>query len=88
MRIKMKPEIRRLNPLQKAFECEICGTEVKRGKRFEYRPYQYVNDHIPRHLTDVCRKCIYKEVFPNKGSRRRLKENQIEEESHKYASID
>ena len=70
------------------FQCEICGRQVKNAGRFEYRHYQYVSDHIPRKLTDVCRICVYREAFGTKGINKRKKQNQVEEQSHLYAEVE
>ena len=70
------------------FQCEICGKQVKNAGRFEYRHQQYVRDHIPRLLTDVCRICVYREAFGKKGINLRKKQNQVEEETILYAEVE
>ena len=70
------------------FQCEVCGKQIKNAGRFEYRHQQYVSDHIPRKLTDVCRVCIYREAFGTKGINLRKKKDQVEVESILYADID
>ena len=82
-----KVQIRRLvEPIAK-FECECCGRQVKRAGKFEFRSPQYVIDHLGPLLT-VCRMCIYKLSFGTVGIMKRKRENQVENESYKYASID
>ena len=70
------------------FQCEVCGKQIKNAGRFEYRHQQYVSDHIPRLLTDVCRVCIYSMAFGTKGINKRKKNQQVEEESILYANIE
>ena len=70
------------------FQCEVCGKQVKNAGRYEYRSQQYVSDHIPRKLTDVCRICIYSMAFGKKGINIRKRNQQVEEESILYANID
>ena len=70
------------------FQCEICGKQIKNAGRFEYRHQQYVSDHIPRKLTDVCRVCVYSMSFGTKGINLRKKRNQVEEESILYAEVE
>ena len=70
------------------FTCEVCGKQVKNAGRFEYRHPQYVTDHIPRLLTDVCRTCTYNMSFGKKGINLRKRKQQIEEESILYADVE
>tara|TARA_Y100000593_G_scaffold76668_1_gene141801 strand:- start:304 stop:558 length:255 start_codon:yes stop_codon:yes gene_type:complete len=83
----VKKEIRRIIQDKTQFTCDICGKRVRNAGRYEYRPAQFTADYVPRHLTKVCRNCIYKESFGSKGMNLRKKQNQIEEESHLYAEI-
>ena len=70
------------------FTCEVCGKLVKNAGRFEQRTAQFISDHIPRLLTNVCRQCIYKESFGSKGINLRKRVNQVENESHLYANVE
>ena len=70
------------------FTCEVCGKQVKNAGRFEYRHQQYVSDHIPRLLTDVCRICIYSMAFGTKGVNIRKRNYQVVEESILYADVE
>ena len=70
------------------YQCEICGKQVKNAGRFEYRHHQYISDHIPRLLTDVCRTCTYSMAYGKKGINIRKRIQQVEEESILYADID
>ena len=65
-RTRLLKGTRRMVQAKAKFTCECCGKEIKRAGQFEFRSPQYIVDHIPRKLT-VCRNCIYREVFPNKG---------------------
>ena len=57
-------------------ECEMC-TDVKLGKRWEYRNYQYVPTHLPKILL-VCEKCIYREKYGSKDSKKAIKQKLLE----------
>ena len=84
----MKKEIRRMTEPKARFTCEVCGKLVKNAGRFEHRHAQFISDHIPRLLTNVCRTCIYRESFGKKGINVRKRENQIEKESHLYVNVE
>ena len=83
----MKKEIRRMVRPKAHFKCERCGKQIKYAGLYEHRHQQYIVEHSPRLLT-VCRNCCYTESFGSKGLNVRKKNNQIEEESNRYANID
>ena len=59
------------------FTCQLCNKQAN-TKQFKYKPYQYIEDHIPQTLT-VCRECVYKESFGTKRYRKKMKEKALED---------
>ena len=57
--------------------CKICK-KTKTQAIYKFRFAQYVTDHIPEILNPVCRKCVYKEVFGNKGYTKKMKERVLD----------
>ena len=53
-------------------KCKICGT-TKVQAIYKFKHQQYITDHIPETLNPVCRKCVYKEVYGNKGYTKKMK---------------
>ena len=58
-------------------KCKICGT-TKVQAIYIFKPQQYISDHIPETLNPVCRKCVYKEVYGNKGYTKKMKERSLD----------
>ena len=58
-------------------KCKMCGTE-KVQAIYIFKHQQYVTDHIPETLNPVCRKCVYKEVYGNKGYTKKMKERTLD----------
>jgi hypothetical protein len=57
--------------------CKICGkTKYQTIYKFQYA--QYIPDYIPEILIPVCRKCVYKEVYGNKGYIKKMKERTLD----------
>ena len=61
--------------------CRICG-KTKHQAIYKFRYAQYIPDHIPETLTPVCRKCVYKEVYGNKGYTKKMKERTLDGKSN------
>tara|TARA_Y100000310_G_C20358792_1_gene657956 strand:+ start:237 stop:413 length:177 start_codon:yes stop_codon:yes gene_type:complete len=55
----------------------MCGT-TKKQAIYDFRYEQYIVDHIPELLTPVCRKCVYKETYGNKGYTKKMKERTLD----------
>ena len=53
-------------------KCKICGT-TKVQAIYMFKHQQYIPDHITETLNPVCRKCVYKEVYGNKGYTKKMK---------------
>ena len=62
-------------------KCEMCGA-IPGKFAYEYKPTQYVSDHIPESL-HVCKKCVYREVFGSKNFRKKIKEGVLDGETEK-----
>ena len=58
-------------------KCVICGTN-KVQAIYTFKHTQMVSDHIPETLTPVCRKCVYREVYGNKGYTKKMKERTLD----------
>ena len=58
-------------------KCKVCGT-TKRQAIYMFKHQQYVHDHVPPILNPVCRKCVYKEVYGNKGYTKKMKERTLD----------
>lgn len=57
--------------------CKICG-KTKSQAIYKFKYAQYIPDHIPETLMPVCRKCVYKEVYGNKGFTIKMKEKTLD----------
>ena len=57
--------------------CKICGV-TKAQAIYRFKHTQYIADYIPETIEPVCRKCIYKEVYGNKGYTKKMKERTLD----------
>jgi len=77
---KSRKQISRLIQTKAHFQCERCGKNIKNAGLYEFRPQQYISDHLPE-IKRVCRNCCYTESYGSKGMSIRKRNNQIEQQS-------
>ena len=81
---KSLDRIIRMVATHSTLECDMCK-QTKVGGRWEYRNHQYIPNHIPKLLL-ICKKCIYREIYGSKQSRKAFKQNTLNKLNHNFGN--
>ena len=65
-------------------ECGMCE-DTKIGQRWEYRSESLVPDFVPEILV-ICRKCIYKEKYGSRDSKKAIKQKLLEKLNNDFGN--
>ena len=72
-----KPELIKLKSNRQYFKCEMCLTTANTAV-YQYKSYSYIKNYETAHLENVCKKCVYREIYGSKNYRKKMKEGTLD----------